>query len=120
MSLTVCPFGTAQVETLVRSQESDSALPFAQIQEDAIDTAMPDEANIEMADVTGLPDDVDSSLAGLFGPPQPTQAFLPGAGLYHSDTHTWDMISLGLEEPLPTQDVIDELYVSHVWINERC
>jgi hypothetical protein len=23
----------------------------------------------------------------------------------------WDLIALGLEEPLPTQDVIDELYV---------
>lgn len=25
----------------------------------------------------------------------------------------WDLIALGLEEPLPSQDVIDELYVLH-------
>lgn len=28
------------------------------------------------------------------------------------DNFTWEMIGLGLEEPLPPQDTIDELYVS--------
>ena len=28
------------------------------------------------------------------------------------NTFTWEMIGLGLEEPLPTQDTIDELYAS--------
>ena len=36
-------------------------------------------------------------------PPPPTEQ---GGGNAH-----WDLISLGLEEPLPAQDVIDELYV---------
>jgi len=29
-------------------------------------------------------------------------------------TFTWEMIGLGLEEPLPPQDTIDELYVTAV------
>lgn len=29
------------------------------------------------------------------------------------NTFTWEMIGLGLEEPLPPQDTIDELYVMH-------
>jgi hypothetical protein len=28
------------------------------------------------------------------------------------DAYSWEMIGLGLEEPLPQQDVIDELHVS--------
>lgn len=31
----------------------------------------------------------------------------PGAGAWND--FEWDIISLGVEEPLPTQDVIDEL-----------
>lgn len=38
----------------------------------------------------------------LYPPPPTTQ----GGG-----NSQWDLISLGLEEPLPSQDVIDELYV---------
>jgi len=33
-----------------------------------------------------------------------------GMGL-DDNTFTWEMIGLGLEEPLPPQDTIDELYV---------
>lgn len=32
----------------------------------------------------------------------------PNPILFPSDSQ-WDMIGLGLEEPLPTQDVVDEL-----------
>lgn len=28
------------------------------------------------------------------------------------NTFTWEMVGLGLEEPLPPQDTIDELYVN--------
>lgn len=36
----------------------------------------------------------------------------PGfGGVMDDPTFSWDMIQLGLEEPLPDQDVVDELYV---------
>lgn len=41
-------------------------------------------------------------------PPPPTNAGSNGAP---SSEFSWEMIGLGLEEPLPSQEVIDELYV---------
>jgi hypothetical protein len=32
-------------------------------------------------------------------------------GIGATDDFSWDMIGLGLEEPLPSQDIIDDMYV---------
>ncbi len=40
-----------------------------------------------------------------------------GMGL-DDNTFTWEMIGLGLEEPLPPQDTIDELYVVPFYLSE--
>lgn len=42
--------------------------------------------------------------------PLPNQATLPMNLTY--DQPSWEMIGLGLEEPLPTQEAIDELLAS--------
>lgn len=34
-----------------------------------------------------------------------------GGGIGEADPMMWELIALGIEEPLPTQEVIDELYV---------
>lgn len=34
-----------------------------------------------------------------------------GLGLDDNAFHTWEMIGLGIEEPLPLQEVVDDLYV---------
>lgn len=36
---------------------------------------------------------------------------VPGLGLSSDENLSWEMIGLGLEEPLPPQEAIDELYV---------
>lgn len=41
-----------------------------------------------------------------------------GMGIDDS-TFTWEMIGLGLDEPLPPQDTIDELYVSNGLLRRR-
>lgn len=41
---------------------------------------------------------------------QPVQTFYPPPPRMPNDP-SWDLITLGVEEPLPSQDVIDELYV---------
>lgn len=51
------------------------------------------------------------SLTGAYGHPQPDPTGLPGENVGFNGDFSWEMISLGLEEPLPTQDVVDELYV---------
>lgn len=38
-------------------------------------------------------------------------AFDPNLGMAVDPTFTWEMIGLGLDEPLPPQETIDELYV---------
>lgn len=42
-----------------------------------------------------------------------------GMGL-DDNTFTWEMIGLGLEEPLPPQETIDELYVPHSSVWNAC
>ena len=46
--------------------------------------------------------------------PQPVMEDMPfdsNLGMTMDPTFTWEMIGLGLEEPLPPQETIDELYV---------
>lgn len=49
--------------------------------------------------------------------PQPVMenhmAFDPNLGMTMDPTFTWEMIGLGLDEPLPPQETIDELYVTY-------
>ena len=57
---------------------------------------------------------MDSSFSPSTGPSagQPSQILYPAPPTTQGGGNSqWDLISLGLEEPLPSQDVIDELYV---------
>jgi hypothetical protein len=57
----------------------------------------------------------DTSMSGMLDPTFADPA-LSGiqdfAGMNVSDDFSWEMIGLGLEEALPSRDVIDELYES--------
>ncbi|KAH1490925.1 hypothetical protein KXV92_001300 [Aspergillus fumigatus] len=98
----------AQVENLLRTQEPSAA----QTQENHNHNPASNENEMtNLPDVPLLPTDLNTSLS----PPQPivehqplSQAYLP-SGLHTGGNFGWDMLGLGLEEPLPTQDVIDEL-----------
>lgn len=41
--------------------------------------------------------------------PEVTPDFLPGMNLEIDDSFSWEMIGLGLEEPMPMQEAVDEL-----------
>lgn len=47
---------------------------------------------------------------------QSSQTFLT-PGLDRTGNFGWDMISLGLEEPLPDREIIEELYVLNLALN---
>jgi hypothetical protein len=99
----------AQVENLLRTQEPSAA----QTQENHNHIPASNENEMtSLPDVPLLATDLSTSLS----PPQPivehqplSQAYLP-SGLNTGGNFGWDMLGLGLEEPLPTQDVIDDLY----------
>lgn len=67
-----------------------------------------------MPDMSMFSDNIPNSmpsLAGTFGQTQSGPTGLAGENMGFNGDFSWEMISLGLEEPLPAQDVIDELYV---------
>lgn len=116
---------SAQVETLLKGQdpEPNQRISLSQPMENAFTAPIADESMLALPDLPdlgglgGIGADMNNSFSAstIPGTSQPSQMLYPpqptpqGAG----DTQ-WDLISLGLEEPLPSQDVIDELYVLHV------
>lgn len=64
----------------------------------------------------GIPDPTDKFYEKIALPNDnsPVPSMLPDLNTTASpidDGMTWEMIGLGLEEPLPTQEAIDELFV---------
>lgn len=60
--------------------------------------------NVDMA----MPMDGLLSTANNFAA-SPTANMIPDIDLAIDENFSWEMIGLGLEEPLPTQDAVDEL-----------
>lgn len=86
-----------------------NAAPMSQAQlqpqeSNAFDAPMSDDVpSAEIPDIPVLADDMGPS-SETTGQPQPDQHYMPETGY-----SAWDMLSLGLEEPLPAQSVINEL-----------
>lgn len=61
----------------------------------------------------GLGGQMDNMLQGPTAPStaQPGPMLFPPQHTATNGNSQWDLISLGLDEPLPDQDVIEELYV---------
>lgn len=60
-----------------------------------VEIPFPDTTSVPLSD----PSFVDPSLSSM----------MPEFGLGGSDDFSWEMIGMGLEEPLPTQDIIDDM-----------
>ncbi|KAJ5380272.1 uncharacterized protein N7496_002700 [Penicillium cataractarum] len=103
----------AQVETLLKGQETDPAPRTSPPQpiETSFNAPINDDSILGLPDISGIGNDIGGqmppSTAGL-GPAPSNPMLFPGPTAAPNDP-SWDLISLGLEEPLPTQDVIDEL-----------
>ncbi|KAJ5567411.1 hypothetical protein N7535_006717, partial [Penicillium sp. DV-2018c] len=113
----------AQVETLLKGQDLEPAqrvaqsqppdLPYtAPITNDTI-LSLPELSDLSaLGGLGGLGGDMNSSFSAPIasGPRQPSQILYPNPHAIRGNSdHQWDLISLGLEEPLPPQDAIDEL-----------
>lgn len=103
----------AQVETLLKGQETDPAPRTSPPQpiETSFNAPINDDSILGLPDISGIGNDIGGTMppstAGL-GPSQPNPMMFTGPTAAPSDS-SWDLISLGLEEPLPAQDVIEEL-----------
>ncbi|OQD87677.1 hypothetical protein PENANT_c005G10767 [Penicillium antarcticum] len=104
----------AQVETLLKGQDPEPPQRTSPPQpvENSFGAPINDESVLALPDLSGLGGDMN----GPFQPSNPPDAIQSGQTMYPpiantgSDPQTqWDLIALGLEEPLPSQDVIDEL-----------
>ena len=82
------------------------------------------ETNVPMLDTNGIPMTDQpfhshSPYSGSASNPIPeamntTSDFAPDMSFGLEDNFSWEMIGLGLEEPMPTQEATDELYVTSI------
>ncbi|KAJ5086633.1 hypothetical protein NUU61_007940 [Penicillium alfredii] len=105
----------AQVETLLKGHDSDPVQRTSppERQENTFTAPFPEEPTLALPDLSALGSDIGSAIPVSHIPDtsNPAQIFYPETPHVPNipaDQH-WDLISLGLEEPLPPQDVIDDL-----------
>ncbi|KAJ5972194.1 uncharacterized protein N7479_002112 [Penicillium vulpinum] len=110
----------AQVETLLKGQDPESTQRTSPHQplENAFTAPIADESILDLPDLSdlgglgGIGCNIDNSFSAMNAPGagQPSPMLYPPLSSTPGGGNTqWDLISLGLEEPLPSQDVIDEL-----------
>ncbi|KAJ5482656.1 hypothetical protein N7539_006102 [Penicillium diatomitis] len=112
----------AQVETLLKGQDAEPAprQPSPQPRETSFGAPVNEESILGLSDAAAFAADPAMQipqLASGFGPSQSTQHMFPSA-MDPPAPSSWDLLSLGLEEPLPRQDVIDELdniFFDKIW-----
>jgi hypothetical protein len=112
--------GSEQVETLLKSQDpADHNRASPDKGPEAVSVPSASEAAFGPASAASLPSFADEDTPMLAAPmgasPDNRYPFKttpqPGDDTAESEPFPWEMIGLGLEEPLPTQDVVNELYV---------
>ena len=110
--------GTAQVETLLKTHDGPDGDVMEPSNEEGFDLSRahgppPDDLQHRHSTVGGRPSPPSPAdpLPFLSGPP-PSLTTSPLDGVLASaDAFTWEMIRIGVDEPLPAQDVIDHLCV---------
>ncbi|CAG7957386.1 unnamed protein product [Penicillium salamii] len=112
----------ARLETLLKGQDPDpNQRPSPpQLLENTFNAPLGDEPIMPLPDLSDLGElggfggDMDNSFQSQNAPvvgQMGQSTFVPVQHTGPSGNSQWDLISLGLEEPLPSQDVIEELYI---------
>ena len=102
---------TAQVETLLKTKDpSDDATGSS--------NAMPSMSSTKFSDVPSmtLPSEPAEGIQQLLATTGATNPhmdnMMDNLGSTADETFSWELISLGLEEPLPSQEIINDMYVT--------
>ncbi len=113
------PSFSAQVETQLKTkaQETPSSIPQSNAPEQS--TASPlvfDRSNAFGVDINNqdLMDEIFNSTSNTQNI-SPVPSMMADINLGVDDPISWEMIGLGLEEPLPMQEAMDDLLVN-VWV----
>lgn len=104
----------AQVETLLKGQDVEPAPRTTppQPMDNPFSAPIQDDSILALPDLSGLGNDLGNAMPTAgdgMGTSQPSQTLYPSAGPSFSADPQWDLISLGVEEPLPSPDVVEEL-----------
>ena len=75
------------------------------------DPNVPEAGGPSMADTTFASNSPYGSTSNPLPEAMNTSDFAPDMSFGLDDNFNWEMIGLGLEEPMPTQQAVDELYV---------
>ena len=104
-------YNIEQVETLLGTRDPvESPQPVASVLQDGSQANTFSEVpNISLADASAVTmPDMMTTTPGYADPSMGNM--MNDFGLNTSDEFSWEMIGLGLEEPLPNQDIVDEMY----------
>lgn len=118
----ICASFSAQVETQLKTKipkAPDSTKPAPQAKAPEQSTAAP--LVFERANSIGIDINSQETMDGIFNSTSNTQDISPvpsmmtDINLGIDDPMSWEMIGLGLEEPLPMQEAIDDLLVDVIF-----
>ncbi|KAJ5305042.1 Exosome complex exonuclease dis3 [Penicillium atrosanguineum] len=104
----------AQVETLLKGQDAEPAPRTSppQPMDNPFSAPLQDDSILSLPDLSGLENELGNAMPATgdeMGASQPSQMMYPSAGSSFPADTQWDLVSLGLEEPLPPPDVVEEL-----------
>jgi hypothetical protein len=98
----------AQVETLLKTHDPSDTNESANSMSSAQLPTFPD------VPVMTLPNEPAECIPRLVhnagGPDPQMDSMMDSLGLAADETFSWELISLGLDEPLPTREAIDDMY----------
>jgi hypothetical protein len=100
--------GIAQVETLLKAQGPPAPIT----QENNLAATVSNNFTIT-SEIPSFGDNVDHPLSPpthISGEVLASQLFEPAVETKGNESSGWEMTSLGIEEPLPSQQAVDELY----------
>lgn len=108
-----------QVETLLKSQDAPDTSKDAS-RRDSTSAYVASTIQQTLPNSNDIPNPANTTQGGLHGTgisgTNPFQQASAGGNNGEAD-FSWEMIGLGLEEPLPPQDVMDDLWVKRILLN---
>jgi hypothetical protein len=103
----IWPRFTAQVETLLKTQDPSDPVQASNLMQGMTSTNYSDIPGMTM--LSEPAESLQQAMSNNDMTDPHIDSMMDNLGLAPDQTFSWELISLGLEEPLPTQDIIDDM-----------